>query len=141
MNSRVLIYNHDSFGRGHLRHCMTIANLLVAQHKGLSILILSGSPSIGSCNLRAGVDFVRIPRMIKLHNGEYTSTKLGISPDQTLRLRSDIIYHTAQAFDPDLFIIDKERLDLQGEVSNTLEMLNARGTPIVLGLRNVRMPC
>ncbi|MEE8222836.1 MAG: hypothetical protein V3S59_00915 [Alphaproteobacteria bacterium] len=134
---RVLIYSHDSFGLGHLRRCMTIANRLVANHKGLSVLILSGSPIIGSFNFRARVDFVRIPGMIKLRNGEYTPLKLHISPDQTLELRRDIIYHTARAFDPDLFIVDKEPLGLRGEVGRTLEMLKGRGTPLVLGLRDV----
>ncbi len=134
---RVLIYSHDSFGLGHLRRCMTIANRLVANHKGLSVLILSGSPIIGSFNFRARVDFVRIPGMIKLRNGEYTPLKLHISPDQTLELRRDIIYHTSRAFDPDLFIVDKEPLGLLGEVGRTLEMLKGRGTPLVLGLRDV----
>ena len=41
---RVLIYSHDSFGLGHLRRCRTIAHSLVAQHKKLNVLILSGSP-------------------------------------------------------------------------------------------------
>ena len=59
--SRVLIYSHDSFGLGHLRRCMTLANRFVANHKGLSVLILSGSPIIGSFNFRSRVDFVRIP--------------------------------------------------------------------------------
>lgn len=136
-NSRILIYSHDSFGLGHLRRCMAIANQLVAKHKGLSVLILSGSPIIGSFNFRARVDFVRIPGMIKLRNGEYTSLNLHISPDQTLSLRRDIIYHTAQAFDPDLFIVDKEPLGLQGEVLDTLELLKKRGTSLVLGLRDV----
>ena len=136
-NSRVLIYSHDSFGLGHLRRCMTIANRLVANHKGISVLILSGSPIIGSFNFRARVDFVRIPGMIKLRNGEYTPLNLHISPDQTLELRRDIIYHTARAFDPDLFIVDKEPLGLLGEVGRTLEMLKGRGTPLVLGLRDV----
>jgi len=116
---------------------MAIANRLVAKHKGLSVLILSGSPIIGSFNFRARVDFVRVPGMIKLRNGEYTSLNLHISPDQTLQLRRDIIYHTAHAFDPNLFIVDKEPLGLQGEVGDTLKMLKNRGTSLVLGLRDV----
>ncbi|HSR55095.1 MAG TPA: hypothetical protein VLN73_02565, partial [Alphaproteobacteria bacterium] len=131
------MYSHDSFGLGHLRRCMAIANRLVAKHKGLSVLILSGSPIIGSFNFRARVDFVRIPGMIKLRNGEYTSLNLHISPDQTMQLRRDIIYHTAHAFNPDLFIVDKEPLGLQGEVDDTLKMLKNRGTSLVLGLRDV----
>src|SRR5204863_120623 len=45
--------------------------------------------------------------------------------------------HTADIFDPDLFIVDKEPLGLRGEVGPTLELLRRRGTPIVLGLRDV----
>ncbi len=134
---RVLIYSHDSFGLGHLRRCLTIAHSLVARHKKLSVLILSGSPIIGSFDFRARVDFVRVPGVIKLRNGEYTSLSLHISIEQTLELRASIIRHTAQAFAPDIFIVDKEPLGLKGEVADTLGMLKDRGTSLVLGLRDV----
>jgi predicted glycosyltransferase len=116
---------------------MVIANALVERHKGFSVLILSGSPIIGSFDFRARVDFVRVPGVIKLRNGEYTSLSLHISLDQTLELRESIIRHTANVFDPDLFIVDKEPLGLHGEVAGTLAMLKARGTALVLGLRDV----
>ena len=45
--------------------------------------------------------------------------------------------HTAEVFEPDLFIVDKEPLGLRGEVRSTLELLRARGTRCVLGLRDV----
>ena len=66
---RVLIYSHDSFGLGHLRRCREIAHLLVEADKRLSVLILSGSPIIGSFDFRARVDFVRVPGVIKLRDG------------------------------------------------------------------------
>ena len=58
---RVLIYSHDSFGLGHLRRCRTIAHSLVAHHKKLNVLILSGSPIVGRFSFRSRVDFVRVP--------------------------------------------------------------------------------
>lgn len=134
---RVLIYSHDTFGLGHLRRCRTIAHALVEQHRDLSVLILSGSPIIGSFDFRARVDFVRIPGVIKLRNGEYTALNLHIDIDETLSMRSSIIRHTAEIFDPDIFIVDKEPLGLRGEVQDTLEMLKARGCHLVLGLRDV----
>ncbi|MGE0154868.1 MAG: glycosyltransferase family protein [Reyranellaceae bacterium] len=136
-DKRVLIYSHDSFGLGHLSRCRTIANWLVAQDKNLSVLILSGSPLIGSFDFRARVDFVRIPGVIKLRNGEYTSLNLLIDIEETLHMRASIIQHTADIFDPDLFLVDKEPLGLRGEVTDTLKMLKKRGTPLVLGLRDV----
>ncbi|MAF47476.1 MAG: hypothetical protein CMM10_04375, partial [Rhodospirillaceae bacterium] len=51
-DARVLIYSHDSFGLGHLRRCRAIAHSLVGQHHKLSVLILSGSPIIGSFDFR-----------------------------------------------------------------------------------------
>jgi len=136
-HKRVLIYSHDSFGLGHLRRCRTIAHSLVETDKDVSVLILSGSPIIGSFDFRARVDFVRIPGVIKLRNGEYTSLNLHLHIEETLRLRASIITHTAEAFRPDLFIVDKEPLGLRGEVQDTLELLRERGVPVVLGLRDV----
>jgi predicted glycosyltransferase len=103
----------------------------------MSVLILSGSPIIGSFDFRTRVDFVRVPGVIKLRNGEYTSLSLHMDVEETLALRASIIKHTADIFNPDLFIVDKEPSGLRGEVRETLEMLNKRGVPVVLGLRDV----
>ena len=124
-DARILIYSHDTFGLGHLRRCRAIAHALVQEDKELSVLILSGSPIIGSFDFRARVDFVRVPGVIKLRNGDYTSLNLHIDIDQTLQIRSSIIHHTADIFNPDIFIVDKEPLGLRGEVENTL--LDAEG--------------
>ncbi|MDH5750551.1 MAG: hypothetical protein OEY85_14675 [Rhodospirillales bacterium] len=136
-HTRLLIYSHDSFGLGHLRRCRAIAHSLVDHRKDLSVLILSGSPIISSFGFRTRVDFVRIPGVIKLTRGDYTSLSLDIGIDEMLKLRASIIQHTAEAFVPDIFLVDKEPLGLRGEVKDTLTMLKARGTPLVLGLRDV----
>ena len=136
-NRRVLIYSHDSFGLGHLRRCREIAHSLVGAMNNLTVLILSGSPIIGSFDFRSRVDFVRIPGVIKLRNGEYTPLNLHIDIEDTLAIRASIVEHTAKIFDPDLFLVDKEPLGLRGEVKSTLAMLKARGTPCILGLRDV----
>lgn len=136
-NSRLLIYSHDSFGLGHLRRCRAIAHDLVDRYPDLSVLILSGSPIIGSFDFKSRVDFVRVPGVIKLRNGDYTSLKLNINLGKTLEIRQSIITHTASIFDPDIFLVDKEPLGLRGEVEETLELLTRRGTQCVLGLRDV----
>ncbi|HEY1300890.1 MAG TPA: glycosyltransferase [Stellaceae bacterium] len=136
-HKRVLIYSHDSFGLGHLRRCRAIAHSLVDADPALSVLILSGSPIIGSFDFRSRVDFVRVPGVIKLRNGEYVSLNLHIDIDETLAMRSSIIRHTADIFDPDLMIIDKEPLGLRGEVRDTLQLLQRRKAAVILGLRDV----
>lgn len=136
-SKRILIYSHDTFGLGHLRRCRTIAHSLVERFKGLTVLILSGSPIIGSYDFRARVDFIRIPGVIKLYNGEYTSLGLHIDLKDTLSIRESIIRHTARTFSPDLLLVDKEPLGFKGEMAETLEMLKSRHTRLVLGLRDV----
>jgi predicted glycosyltransferase len=135
--ARMLIYSHDTFGLGHLRRCQAIAHALVERYKGLSVIILSGSPIIGSFDFRARVDFVRVPGVIKLYNGEYTSLALHIDIQQTLAIRASIMRHTAEVFQPDLFLVDKEPIGLRGEITETLHMLKGMGTKLVLGLRDI----
>ncbi|MEM5529199.1 hypothetical protein WN093_10265 [Gammaproteobacteria bacterium AS21] len=136
-NSRLLIYSHDSFGLGHLRRCRTIAHALVDRYKGLSVLIMTGSPIIGRFDFKARVDFIRIPGIIKLHNGEYTSLGLHIDLADTLALRESIILNTSKVFKPDIFLVDKEPGGLKGEVISTLEYFKDTDTHCVLGLRDI----
>ncbi len=136
-HARVLIYSHDTFGLGHLRRCRAIAHSLIDRYKGLSVLIISGSPIIGSFDFRARVDFVRVPGVIKLRNGDYTSLGLHIDLEDTLKIRSAIIQQTTETFAPDVFLVDKEPLGFRGEVANTLATLRKKGCTTILGLRDI----
>src|SRR5678816_4165164 len=135
---RVLIYSHDSFGLGHVSRCRTIANAIVEADKSVSVLILSGSPMIGSYEFRSGIDFVRVPGVVKqIETGEYDSANLRVGVEHTMEMRTRIIRDTADIFRPELFIVDKEPLGLRGEVGPALRLLKDRGTPLVMGLRDV----
>jgi len=136
-SKRVLLYSHDSFGLGHVSRCRTIANAIVEADQSVSVLILSGSPVVGSYEFRSGVDFVRIPGVVKQISGEYDSANLRLNIEHTLEMRTRIIRDTADIYRPDLFIVDKEPLGLRGEVGPALHLLKERGTPLALGLRDV----
>ena len=135
--ARILMYSHDTFGLGHLRRCRTIAHSLVENYSGLSVLIISGSAIAGAFDFRSRVDFVKIPSVIKLRNGEYTSLDKHIDLGETIRMRESIIRHTAESFKPDIFIVDKEPMGLQGEITDTLAYLKTQKTKLILGLRDV----
>ena len=134
---RILMYSHDTFGLGHLRRCRAIAHALVERFKGLHILIISGSPIAGAFDFRARVDFVKIPSVIKLHNGEYTSIDQHIDIQETLEMRTSMIRNTVESFHPEIFIVDKEPLGLRGELEEILQELKSRDCTLVLGLRDV----
>lgn len=133
----ILMYSHDTYGLGHIRRTMAIANHL--RHTNTNILILTGSPIAGRFALPTQVDFVRIPGMIKKTNDEYRSLSIKIDAEQALNIRTNIICATAQTFKPDLFIVDKEPLGLKREVLPTLRWLkeNTPRTQTVLGLRDI----
>jgi predicted glycosyltransferase len=136
-DARILMYSHDTFGLGHLRRCRTIAHALVDHYRGLKVLIISGATIAGAYDYRTRVDFVKIPSVIKLRNGEYTSLSKHTDLHETLKMRASIIRSTAETFQPDIFIVDKEPMGLKGEVEETLAYLRTRGTKLVLGLRDV----
>lgn len=136
-NVRILMYSHDTFGLGHLRRVRAVAHALVEEYKGVTILIISGSQIAGAFDFRARVDFVKIPSVIKLYNGDYTSIGEHIEIDETLNMRQLIIQRTAEVFSPDLFIVDKEPMGLQGELISTLAQLKSQGAHLVLGLRDI----
>ncbi len=133
----ILMYSHDTYGLGHIRRTMAIANHL--RDANTNVLILTGSPIAGRFSFSEQVDFVRIPGMIKKTNDEYQSLSIRIGQEQALAIRTSIIQATAKTFRPDLFIVDKEPLGLKGEVLPTLQWLkeNSPTTTAVLGLRDI----
>ena len=135
--ARVLIYSHDTFGLGHLRRSRAIANALVEERPDLSVVILSGSPVIGSFEFGSGVDYVRIPGVTKLPDGDYRSLNLNLSIDDAVGLRGSIVLQTAQSFRPDLIIVDKEPTGFRGEILPALEWAKASGCRLILGIRDV----
>ncbi|MHC1788030.1 glycosyltransferase family protein [Solidesulfovibrio sp.] len=133
----ILMYSHDTYGLGHLRRTMAIAEHL--RHRGVNILILTGSPLAGRYEIPEGIDYVRIPGMIKKTNEEYLPLSIKINARHALNIRRNIIVATAKAFQPHLFIVDKAPMGLRREVIPTLKWLKRRQprTRTILGLRDI----
>ncbi len=133
----ILMYSHDTFGLGHIRRTLAIAQHLV--RPGVNVLILTGSPLVGRFDFPEGVDFVRIPGMIKKTNEEYLPLSVRMSAKHALNIRRNIIVATAKAFQPNLFIVDKAPLGLKREVLPTLKWFKRRqpNTKTILGLRDI----
>ena len=133
----ILMYSHDTYGLGHIRRTMAIASEL--QGPNTNILILTGSPIAGRFDFPEQVDFVRIPGMIKKTNEEYQPLSIKINPQHALNIRKNIITATAKAFQPHVFIVDKEPLGLKKEILPTLQWIRRCGhqTRAILGLRDI----
>jgi predicted glycosyltransferase len=122
---RTLLYSHDTFGLGHLRRSRTIATALVEADPGCSALIVTGSPIAGRFDFPERVDHVRLPGVVKLADGSYTSSSLRMDIDKMVGLRGAIIATADREFQPDLLIVDKEPWGFRHELAETL---NASGS-------------
>ena len=134
---RVVIYSHDTFGLGHLRRSRAIANAIVEECPGTSVVIISGSPVIGNFEFGSGVDYIRIPGVTKLPDGDYRCLNLNVELDEAVGLREALILQAVKSFRPDVFIVDKEPTGFRGEVIPALDYLQAAGCRLVLGIRDV----
>lgn len=133
----ILMYSHDTYGLGHIRRTLALAqNILQDEH---NIIILTGSPLVGRFDIPHGIDFVRIPGMIKQNNDLYLPHSIKVEPALALAIRRNIILATTQAFRPALFLVDKAPLGLKNEVLPTLHWLheNLPECKRILGLRDI----
>jgi predicted glycosyltransferase len=138
MGPRLLFYSHDSFGLGHLRRTLALARAVGEEHAAADSLILTGSSLSSSYRLPPRVDTVKLPVLTKDTHGRYRAARLGTSVEDTLALRSRLAAAAAEAFAPDVTVVDKTPLGLRGELLPALELLRARGRGrLVLGMRDV----
>ena len=133
----ILMYSHDTYGLGHIRRSLAIAKALAV--KAAHILIITGSPLAGQFSLPGGVDFIRIPGMVKTEAGDYLPSCGGITSERVMKIRTQLILATIKSLEPDLFIVDKEPLGLKKEVLPGLAWIQSHlpQTRTILGLRDV----
>ncbi|GHF40071.1 glycosyltransferase family protein [Seohaeicola zhoushanensis] len=135
---RIMLYSHDTFGLGHLRRSRALAQAITGSIPDASALILTGSPVAGRFDFPRRVDHVRLPGVTKLQDGSYVSQTMGMGIEETTELRAGLIRSTAEQYEPDVLIVDKEPTGFRGELMPTLKMLQAEGKcRLVLGLRDV----
>lgn len=134
----ILMYSHDTYGLGHIRRSMALARNIrdAGEH---NVLIITGSPIAGRFDFPQGIDFIRVPGMIKQTNDLYVPHSIKVEPAMALGIRQDIILATVRRFKPALFLVDKAPLGLKREVVPSLEWLRRERpeTRVVLGLRDI----
>ena len=138
-DSTVMTYSHDGFGLGHLRRNSTIASILAHQVPDSSVLMLIGCPSGAVFKLPTGVDFIKLPSVIKRDTGVWLPLRLRIGLEKTKALRVATIHEAVRVFQPQVFLVDHVAVGVWGELLPSLEMLKKRGDAptIVLGLRDI----
>jgi predicted glycosyltransferase len=136
---KVMFYSHDTFGLGHLRRTLAIANHLQANAAGLSQLIVTGSPAASAFPLPAGADFVKLPSVTKDDDGTYVPRSLDTSFQRLRDMRAELVLGAAKHFRPDVLIVDHAPAGLKGEMLPALRWLEEHlpQTRLVLGMRDI----
>ncbi len=137
--SKGMFYCHDTYGLGHLRRTLALANHFQANVPGLSQLIVTGSPVAEQFRFPQGTDYVKLPSVTKNGNGDYEPRSLLSGIDMVRDMRRDILLSAARHYQPDFFIVDHAPAGLRGEVVQTLRHLKQAfpETKLIVGLRDV----
>ena len=135
----IMTYSHDGFGLGHLRRNTTIASHLASEVPKSSVLMMIGCPSGAVFKLPPGVDFIKLPSIIKRDTGVWEPLRLRVGLDKTKALRVATILEVANVFHPQLLLVDHVPLGVWGELLPLLETLKqSEPAPVVvLGLRDI----
>ena len=135
----IMTYSHDGFGLGHLRRNTTIASQLADEVPTSSVLMLIGCPTGAVFKLPPGVDFIKLPSIIKRDTGVWHPLRLRIGLERTKALRVATIQQVAHVFHPQLLLVDHVPVGVWGELLPLLEMLKRSDDPplIVLGIRDI----
>lgn len=136
---RLLVYSHDTYGLGNIRRMLAICQHLLEVIPNLSILLVTGSPVVHSLRLPLLLDYIKLPCLTRTGRGEYSTKYLSASINEAIQLRADLILAAVKNFKPDLLMVDKKPLGVKGELSATLDHLQAAraGTKQVLILRDI----
>jgi predicted glycosyltransferase len=136
---RLMIYSQDGMGLGHMRRTFNVAREVLARDPTWSILVVSDSPTTPFFAPLAGMDYLKLPTMVKTGSRSWVAGGLGLEIDETVRMRSRLIVEAFAAFRPDVVLVDHMPLGVAGELAPLLHRARELGgrTRLFLGLRDV----
>ncbi len=136
---KVCLYSHDTFGLGHLRRNLAIADQLLRSDGRFSVSLLTGSPVIRQWNLPPGLRVQPLPPVVKTGAERYASRQSGQPFGLTKGYREALILKLVEEERPDVFLVDHAPAGMNGELLSTLALIRNElpQTRTVLGLRDI----
>src|SRR5215469_1246167 len=122
----LMTYSHDGYGLGHMRRNSTLAASFVRQMPHSSVLMLIGCPVGAFFELPPGVDFIKVPSIIKVAAGMYQPFGLRVGLEKTKMLRASTIAAAADVLQPDIFLVDHVPTGVWDELLPTFHTLKSR---------------
>jgi predicted glycosyltransferase len=148
---RLLIYSQDGKGLGHLRRTVNISQEVLSAEPTASILVLSDSPSAPFFPPFKGMDYVKLPTIIKTgrdswRSPDWRTSTLPLGIRRIVELRGQIILQAFCQFKPDVVLVDHMPVGALGELKPMLDRAaqkgrrpaqNGKRTSFFVGLRDV----
>jgi predicted glycosyltransferase len=136
---RIAIYSQDGFGLGHMRRTSSIAWQMYQMRSDASILTISDSQLGQFFRIPPNHDYLKLPSIVKSGPGNWKASHLGVSFDNVLEMRRQLIRSALLGFAPDIFLVDHMPHGAMGELTPSLEAIKDAGLPtrVVLGLRDI----
>ncbi|MDA8195815.1 MAG: glycosyltransferase [Actinomycetota bacterium] len=137
--NRVVIYSHDTYGLGHLRRNIALAEALVKSSKAMRIVIVTGSRVASSFETPSQVELVELPPVVKVGVDEYEAQGIKIPISLIKRARAAIIIDVIKRFSPEIFYVDHSPLGMGQELRPVLDFLTNKRPSILryIGLRDI----
>ena len=130
---RALLYAHDGRSLGRVRRHLAIAAALQGRSPRASVLLATDADE--SDVLASGsVDVLKLPRLRENEPG----SDPGSAPDRLMpELRSALLTAAAEAFRPDVVLVDTDPAGVDGELLEALGHVRAGGVPTLLGVPDI----
>ncbi|MEZ5261631.1 MAG: hypothetical protein AB7O92_32850 [Acidimicrobiia bacterium] len=125
--------SHDGFGLGHVRRNVLLANEVRRRDPRARTVVVTGVDA--PLPWLRGVEVVRVPSMVKDHDGRYANAELG--PAEALQRRADVFEQVIDDVQPDVVVVDRHPSGIAGELRGGLAAARRRGAATVLGLRDI----
>ncbi|MGH7491491.1 MAG: glycosyltransferase family protein [bacterium] len=124
---------------GNIRRTLSICERLTQEIPSLSILIVTGSPVIHAMRIPHKVDYVKLPCLSRDEQETFSAKYWDMNMQELIHFRSELIASCIKRFNPNLIVVDKKPLGLDGELLEALTYVKKylKKTRIILGLRDV----
>lgn len=136
---RVFLYSHDTYGLGHLRRNLAIAEHLLSRRPAYSVRLITGSPLTGSWSFPPDLDVTALPPVVKIAAETYRPRHSQLPFGLVKAHREAQILKAVIAERPDMLLVDHAPAGMNAELLSTLAFIRREmpGTSVVLGLRDI----
>jgi predicted glycosyltransferase len=134
---KFLLYSHDTFGLGHIRRNLKMANALT--RRGHQVLIVCSCPFSYRFKSDPNISLVTLPGFEKSSAGGYRPRQGQWDIESLSYFRKRQLLQVTGSYTPDVFIVDKAPTGVYGELLPTLKYLKTSNTScrVIMGFRDI----